>query len=79
MSLTELIIFYSIELLFWLWIIRWGGAEWLEGSFIAGLFVNVFASRWSADGIRLFAYGSMIITTILFIIALFSPDFRGYF
>ena len=79
MSLTELIVAYSINLLFWLWIVRWGGAEWLEGRFLSGLLVHFFATRWSAEGIKLFGYGTILISTILFVTAIFYPDFRYYF
>jgi hypothetical protein len=78
MSLTELVVIYSLNLLFWVWVIKWGGAKWLEGSFISGLLIHIFAPRWTAEGIKLFGYGSLVITTILFILALIWPDF-GYF
>ncbi len=79
MSLTELTTTYLINLLFWLWVNRWGGAKWLEGSLLAGLLVNVFATRWSAEGIKLFGCLWLLITTILFVVALFVPDFRYFF
>ena len=79
MSLIELIIAYLIQLAFWLWIVRWGGAEWLEGTFISGFLVHIFAPRWSADGIKLFGWGAILISTVLFVIGVFSPDFRQFF
>lgn len=79
MSLTELIGTYLINLVFWLWVVRWGGAEWLEGTFASGFLINIFAPRWSADGIKVFGYGSILISTILFVVAIFSPDFRCFF
>jgi hypothetical protein len=79
MSLAELTVIYLLNLLFWLWIVKWGGAERLEGSFIAGLFVHLLAPRWTADGIKLFGYGSLLVSTILFVLGVFSPDFREYF
>ena len=79
MSLTELIIAYLINLVFWLWIVRWGGAEWLEGTFISGFLVHIFAPRWSADGIKLFGWGAILISTIAFTAAVFFPDYRAFF
>lgn len=79
MSLTELIVAYSVNLLFWLWIVKWGGAEWLEGRFLSGLLIHIFAVRWSVEGIKLFGYGTIFFSTILFVAALFYPDFRYYF
>lgn len=77
MSLTELILIYLINMVFWLWVVRWGGAEWLEGTFTSGFLIHVFAPRWSAEGIKLFAWVTIIISTLLFILAIFFPDFRS--
>lgn len=79
MSLTELIVIYLINLVFLLWVVRWGGAEWLEGTLTSGFLIHFFAPRWSADGIKLFGYGTILISTILFIVAIFYPDFRHFF
>ncbi len=79
MSLTELIITYLINLVFWLWIVRWGGAEWLEGTFISGFLVHIFAPRWSAEGIKLFGWCAILISTLLFAVAALFPDYRVYF
>ena len=70
------IVFYILDLLFWCWIIFWGGASWLEGTFKSGFLLSTFAPRWSTDGIRLFAWLSLIVSTLWFIAGLFSPDFR---
>jgi hypothetical protein len=78
MPLTGLIAVYLIDLVFWLWVVRWGGAELLEGTFISGLLIHFFATRWSADGIKLFGYAAIFISTILFVVALFFPDFREF-
>ncbi len=76
MSLTNWILFYIAELLFWLWVIRWGGAKWLEGTFTSGLLISVLAPNWSADGIKLFAWLTLIVGTIWFIIGLIVPQAR---
>jgi len=70
------IIEYAVFALFWLWIARWGGAEWVEGRIISGFLVNTLAVNWSADQIKVFAYGLLCLGTILFIFGIFSPDFR---
>ena len=79
MTLMELIITYLINLVFWLWIVQWGGAERLEGTFTSGFLIHFFATRWSADGIKLFGYCMLFFSTILFVVALIYPDFRYYF
>lgn len=75
MTLLEFSIYYAIDLFIFLWILRWGGADWLEHSFFAG-FLNYFAIGWSAEGIKLFALLWLIISTIIFFIGLFNPEFR---
>jgi hypothetical protein len=79
MSLTELIVTYLINLLFWFWVLRWGGAERLEGTFTSGFLISVFAPNWSAEGIKLFGYSTILLSTILFIVAIIYPDFRYFF
>jgi hypothetical protein len=68
---------YLVNILFWLWLIRWGGAERLEGTFTSGLLLSTFAPQWSADGIRLFAWLSLIASTVVFVIGLFQPEVRS--
>ncbi|MBM4341661.1 MAG: hypothetical protein FJ110_19215 [Deltaproteobacteria bacterium] len=76
MSLTWWTIAYVVDLVFWLWVVRWGGAEILEGTFSSGFLISIFAPRWSAEGIKLFGYGTIIISTILFVLGIFFADFR---
>jgi hypothetical protein len=78
MTIPSWILTYLIDLGFWLWVVRWGGAEWLEGTLSSGFLVNIFAPRWSADGIKLFGYGIIFISTIYFILGIFFPDFRHF-
>lgn len=67
---------YAANALFWCWIIWWGGAERIEGSFLGGLLIGWFAPRWGADGIKLFAWLSLVVTTIGFVVGLFAPELR---
>lgn len=76
MSLLAWIILYLTELLFWLWIIRWGGAERLEGTFTSGFLINCFAPGWSAEGIKLFGWLTLVVSTIWFFAGLFYPGLR---
>jgi hypothetical protein len=68
--------FFFFEVLFWLWIIRWGGAEWLEGTLTSGFIISYFAPTWRAEGIKLFGWLSLIFSTIWFVIGLFEPSLR---
>ena len=67
---------YALNAVFWLWILRWGGAERLEGTFTSGFLVNFLAPGWSAEGIKLFALLTLIFSTIGFVVGLFVPAAR---
>lgn len=64
--------------LVWAWVIFWGGDEWLEGSFLAALFVYIRAPAWTADGLRLFAQASWFVQTVWFVAGLFSREVRRF-
>lgn len=67
---------HALSTLFWLWVLLWGGAEWLEGTFASGFLISWIAPTWSADGIRLFALLMLVIGSIHFLIGLFSTGWR---
>ncbi|WP_439632147.1 hypothetical protein [Gemmata sp.] len=62
--------------LFWGWLVFGGGADWLEGSFLAGLVVHVRATAWTAEGIKAFAVLMWLCQAIWFVIGLFSREAR---
>jgi len=75
-SLAEWILLYLVDLLFWLWVLRWGGAEWLEGTFVSGVLINLRAPFWGSEGIKLFGWLIVFISTIWFVMGLFMPEMR---
>ncbi|RIX75223.1 hypothetical protein [Acidovorax cavernicola] len=79
MTLLWWIVFHAIGALFWLWILRWGGADWLEGTFLSGFLVSTFAPRWSAEGLRMFALLMLIVCAISFVWGLFMPEMRCWY
>jgi len=78
MSLILWILSYLALAVFWLWIIRWGGAEWMEGKFVSGFLVHMWAVTWTAEGIKVFAWGLLIINTIIFILGIFFHSVRSF-
>ncbi|XPF95286.1 hypothetical protein ACM9HF_04535 [Colwellia sp. RE-S-Sl-9] len=74
--MTIWILFYLFEVIFWLWIIRWNGAEWLEGTLTSGFLIHHFAPTWSADGIKLFVWIYFIAASIWFVVGIFQPSVR---
>jgi hypothetical protein len=72
MSIPVWLVSYGVNTAFWLWVIFWGGAEWFEGRFASGLLISVFAPNWSAEGIKIFAWLTVVISTIAFVVRLFS-------
>jgi len=75
MDIVLWIVGYLISLLFWLWILRWGGAAWLEG-WKAWAVIGWFSGHWRAEQIRLYALILFILETIGFVAGLFSPTIR---
>ena len=78
MTLSGWIIIFLVQVLFWIWVIRWGGAERLEGTFTSGFLISWLAPRWSAEGIKLFAWLSLIAGTAWFFAGLFYPELRFF-
>jgi hypothetical protein len=76
MSLGAWILSYLGDLLFCLWILRWGGAERLEGTLASGFLISWLAPRWEAEGIKLFVLLSFVLTTGWFLVGLFVPEAR---
>ncbi len=76
MSLTMWFVFYAVDVVFLLWVVRRGGAEVLEGTLASACLISYFALEWSAEGIKLFAWCALVASTIWFIVGLFSPGLR---
>ncbi len=79
MGIAMWVALFLLTSLVWAWILFWGGAEWLEGSWLAALFVHARAVEWNAEGIKLFAALMWLGGTIWFCIGLFVKDARLYF
>jgi hypothetical protein len=76
MPLVVWIILYLVGVVFWLWVIFWGGAEWLEGTLASGFLVSIFATRWRSEGIKLFAWLALLGNTTWFVLGIFIPEAR---
>ena len=75
MELLEWTTLFVVETVVLYWVVYGGGAAWLEGwkSVIA---IHWFAARWSAEGIRLYAFTLWWLTLAWFIVGLFKPELR---
>lgn len=59
------------------WVIRRGGADWLEG-WKALLVVDwLYASFWNAEQIRLYFLLMWLLHAAWFVVGLFVPELRG--
>ncbi|WP_198087113.1 hypothetical protein [Variovorax sp. E3] len=76
MSLTLWIVLHAAQALLWLWVLRWGGADYLEGTFLSGFIFNNFAPRWNAEGLRMAALILLVFCAITFVAGLFFPSLR---
>lgn len=75
MDLVYWIIGYVASALFWIWVLKWGGAEWLEG-WRAWVSIGWFAGHWSAEQIRLYALTLFVLESIGFVAGLFFESVR---
>jgi hypothetical protein len=76
MSLLAWVALFAVTSLLWTWVLFWGGADWLEGSFLSGFLIHTFAPRWSAEGIKVFAALTWLLEGLWFILGLFVPGMR---
>lgn len=77
MSVGIWILFFAVDTVFMLWVLRGQGAEWMEG-WRALLFIDWFrAAWWSAEQIRLYVLLWWICHAVWFIVGLFNPALRG--
>jgi hypothetical protein len=80
--LSKWIYYYIGDLVFWLWIFKWGGAELIGDTFISGFFTFMISLKWhemSPEGLKLFGWLIITVHTILFIIGLTTPEFIAFF
>ena len=50
----------------------------MEGKFVSGFLVHMWAVTWTAEGIKVFAWGLLIINTIIFILGIFFQSVRSF-
>lgn len=75
MSLTWWIVTHAAKALLYVWVLRWGGAERIEGTLASG-FLSSFAPRWSAEGLKMAALILLVLCAIGFVVGLFVPSLR---
>jgi hypothetical protein len=78
MSLIVWVLMFVADSLFCAWILFWGGAEWLAGSFLSLILVSRWAANWCSDGIKIFVGLSWIAFVFLFVIGVFDLDVRHF-
>jgi hypothetical protein len=80
MSTALWVAFFVAQILFWLWVARYGGARWLAGRTAAAFFfIDPRVSQWEEEGIKLFGWVSLIATMLWFVVGLADPDARWLF
>ena len=78
MSYPVWILLFVANSLFFLWVLRWGGAEWLEDWRFSLFFEWVPAFFWSAEQIKFYALLCWIGHLFWFLGGLFMPELRFY-
>jgi hypothetical protein len=77
MTTAAWIVLYVVNVIWWLWIARFGGARSIQGGWASWL-LNPLAWRWDAEVVVLFAWLSLIGSTVWFVFGLFEPAARGF-
>ena len=70
---------FVAQMLFWLWVARYGGARWLAGRTAAALLIHSHAPQWGEEGLKLFGWASLIATVLWFVVGLMDPEARLLF
>lgn len=78
MELKYWIVLYVAHLLFWLWVVGWGGAELLEDTFVGQFLTRVGAPERSAAGIKFLACAAILVGTLIFGVGLLYPEGRSF-
>lgn len=67
---------FVVDVLILLWIVRWGGAEWLRGHWLADVLICFGASTCDEDVIKFLAWALFILGTVWSIFGIFDPNMR---
>ena len=57
-----------------LWVMRWGGAEWMERW---GLSDSLYSTSWNAEQIKLYFLLLWLLHVVWFVVGLLVPAARG--
>lgn len=76
MSTLPWILCHAGHAAFWIWVLRSGGAERLEGTLASGVLVDLLAPRRTAEGIWLFALLMLVVGAVAFLAGLLVPALR---
>jgi hypothetical protein len=79
MPLLLWVALFAVLVLFWCWVIFWGGADWLEESVFSILLFGYGGDFASARLIRFYAWVSLIGTVIWFVAGLADPKTRFWY
>lgn len=80
MSLSNWIMIYLVDLVFWIWISKLGGAETLGDSPISGIFTFMITLKWrelSPEGVKALLTVVFALHTFFFILGILVPAFRA--
>ncbi|MFC4762700.1 hypothetical protein [Dyella koreensis] len=77
MNLFYWFLFFAASSVFVFWVMRWGGAEWMEG-WRSLFFIDwLHASLWNAEQIKLYFLLLWVVHAAWFVIGIFAPAVRS--
>lgn len=78
MSTESWVAVYVVAVVSCLWLLLWGGARFLEGTFASGCLISWLTPKWSEETIRFFAFIALLAGTALLVPRLFRPEWRRF-
>ncbi|MCF6261427.1 MAG: hypothetical protein L3J98_14905 [Gammaproteobacteria bacterium] len=75
MEIGSWLISYILSALFWLWVLKLGGTDWLVGWKAWGI-IGWFSGHWNVEQVRFYALILLIFETVWFLARIIYPGAR---
>lgn len=75
MDILSWVVKFSLNSIWWKWLISWGGAQKLEG-WMTFIVSDLFVTNWTSSQIQFYSKVAWVFSSIWFILGLFFPELR---
>lgn len=76
MNLLHWFFLFAVNSVFTLWVLRWGGAQWMEGWKSLFFIEWLYSTFWNAEQIKLYFLVIWLLHALWFVLGLFMPEAR---